>query len=260
MLRTFARRAARLLGVSINRLPSDASPRHYVPVRDPYALLEDHIGGRGRVLIDAGAYVGETSLKLRNHFPDATIHALEPFPDSYERLCAAVGRDPLTYTHQIALGAATRFMHLHVNAGKATNSLLPSHENASSIWGTGLLDTQTTLAVPALTLDEFCTRHDIQHIDLLKLDVQGAEYDVLKGAAGLLQSQAIDFVFLEVLIAPTYDGQRSLREYLSLFEAHGYTLFGFYDLVHHRGQLIQLDAMVASRSALKRAASPPIRK
>ncbi len=257
-LESLVRSAARLLGVSVNRLPSDASPRHYVPVRDPYELLEDHIGGAGAILVDAGAYVGETSLKLRDHFSDATIHALEPFPDSYDRLCAAVESDPLTHTHQIALGATTRSVALHVNAGQATNSLLPSHESGASFWGEGLLETQDTVIVPALTLDEFCARQNIGHIDLLKLDVQGAEYDVLEGAAGLLDSQAIDFVFLEVLIAPTYQGQHALSEYLSLLESHGYALFGFYDLVHHQGRLIQLDMLVASRAALRRSGSSPV--
>lgn len=59
-----------------------------------------------------------------------------------------------------------------------------------------MLDTEGTVEVPVTTLDRFCAEHSLRHIDILKLDVQGAEYATLTGARRLLDEQAIDIVYM----------------------------------------------------------------
>ena len=63
----------------------------------------------------------------------------------------------------------------------------------------------TTIEVPVRTLAEVANAHAVARIDLLHLDVQGAELDVLRGAGAWLQR--IGLVWLEVASIPLYAGQ-----------------------------------------------------
>ena len=83
----------------------------------------------------------------------------------------------------------------------------------------------------------------MSRIHILKLDVQGAELRVLKGAERLLREHRIDIVYCEVILAPTYVGQAPLFEYLRFFHELGYVLFSVHDLQRRRGQLLQMDAL-----------------
>ena len=52
--------------------------------------------------------------------------------------------------------------------------------------------------------------------------MQGAEYAVLEGAREMLTAQRIDVIYMEVITAPTYVGQRELHDYLALLHGRGY--------------------------------------
>jgi FkbM family methyltransferase len=199
-------------------------------------------------IFDIGAHLGETARRYRLLYPQAVIHCFEPFKASFDTLQAALAADALLHAHQLAVGAAPGRASLHVNRSKATNSLLASDARAATYWGQNLLDTDETVGVPVTSLDAFCQEHSLERIDILKLDVQGAEFDVLTGAKRLLDDQAIDVVYMEMITAPTYVGQHDLHEYLGLFRSHGYVLFDFYNPVRKNGRLLQTDnIMVAER-------------
>ncbi len=145
---------------------------------------------------------------------------------------------------------------MKVNRFEQTNSLLPSDQRASRYWGANLLDTDAEIEVATQTVDNFCRLCAIDHIDILKLDVQGAEYAVLSGALDMLTRQSIDVVYMEMITAPTYVGQRKLHEYLAFFDSHDYELFDFYNPVRKDGLLIQTDNIMVSRRFLNRGANP----
>jgi FkbM family methyltransferase len=206
------------------------------------------IGNSTPTIFDVGAHVGQTAARYRALFPQASIHCFEPFPASFATLHAALEGDSRAHAHQFAVSDSPGRAVLHVNRSKATNSLLPSDERAAAYWGANLLDTDTTVDVAATSIDSFCAERAITHIDILKLDVQGDELQVLRGAERLLQGQAIDVVYMEMITAPTYVGQHDLHEYLGLFRSHGYVLFDFYNPVRKYGRLLQTDnVMVAER-------------
>ena len=49
-----------------------------------------------------------------------------------------------------------------------------------------------------VTLDDFCTERDLDEIDFLKVDVEGSDWDVLQGAAGMLSKGAVNVVAIEI--------------------------------------------------------------
>ncbi len=139
-----------------------------------------------------------------------------------------------------------------MNRNAETNSLLPSDAQAARYWGEGVLETEGQVEVRLQTLDGFCAERSIGRIDVLKLDVQGAEYEVLEGADALLSARRIGVIYTEVIIAPTYVGQHRLLDYLALLSAQGYELFDLYNPTRRNGRLIQSDIVFVSADVLER--------
>jgi FkbM family methyltransferase len=81
----------------------------------------------------------------------------------------------------------------------------------------------SALDVPSLTVDAYCAQHTIQTIDLLKIDVEGAEYQVLLGAQGMLARKAIRCLLFE-FGGTTYDMGNTPDHFEALFAQHGYSL------------------------------------
>jgi len=241
----FLQRTARSIGFDVRRVRS-------VSAHDPYLLMRRMVSGDKPVVFDVGAHKGQTAKHIRARMPNATIHSFEPFPDSFGELSAAVVGDPMTTAHQVALSDTPGVARLKVNVGSATNSLLATDSTGANYWPAGLFKTQREVEVPTKTIDSFCLEHNIRHIDILKLDVQGFEYSVLTGAKEMLSRQAIDMVFMEMIMAPAYVGQRKLHEYLSMFDSHGYSLVDLYSPMYRNGRLLQADALVVSGPVLER--------
>lgn len=73
------------------------------------------------------------------------------------------------------------------------------------------------------SLDDFCTERSISHVRLLKLDIEGSELAALRGAAGLLQDRAIDYILLEMSFRSTSDEEERDSQITHLLGAAGYT-------------------------------------
>jgi FkbM family methyltransferase len=204
------------------------------------------------VIFDVGAHVGETAMRYRALFPGALIHSFEPFPPSYEKLAAAFRADARVVPHNVAVAEATGTAKLRVNRASVTNSLLESDRRGDDYWGANLLDTEGEVTVATLALDDFCREQRIDHVDVLKIDVQGAEYAVLAGARGLLERHAVDLIYLEMIMAPSYVGQRKYHYYMTSLDALGYELFDLFNLGRRDGRLIQSDGIFVASEFLAR--------
>jgi len=210
---------------------------------DAFGVQRELIQVQAPVILDIGAYVGQVTAEYRRLFPLASIHCFEPFHESFQILLKNVEGDSRTFCHNIALSNQKGSAVLNVNLSSSTNSLLPSDRNASSFWGEGVLDTTSQIKVDTTTVDIFCQESSISHIDILKMDVQGAEYSVLSGAKEMLSNHNISLIYTELILCPTYKGQCQLHEYLSLFDSFDYNLLDFFNPVRRNNRLIHTDAI-----------------
>lgn len=237
-LKAGARAIVERLGYDVRH--SDADRWGVDAFRDQARLLA---GGDVRVIIDGGANIGDSVALYRARFPAATIYAFEPFPAAHARLVRRYAGVPAIRPVAKALSDETGTRAFYANDIDVTNSLLPLHAGAAARAAAGDPAKTARLDVPTIALDRFCADEGLERIDVLKLDVQGGEGLALRGAAGLLARRAVRVIYTEVLFARLYDGQASFGDLAALLDAHGYQLFGLYNLDHGAGGLGWGDAI-----------------
>jgi FkbM family methyltransferase len=168
-------------------------------------ILTREITKPNPIFFDVGANVGDYSINLRSKFPKADIYAFEPNPHSYKILNSKF-HTPQDHCHCIGLGS-TSGPHLIYTY---SNSLTSQH---ASIYKDVFKeihreDYAVEVEIELLTINDFCEKNNIQHIDFIKIDTEGNELDVLKGASRLLaakQIKLIQFEFNEMnVISRTY--------------------------------------------------------
>lgn len=227
-VKTMAKRLLRLLGYELRRLP-----KHHVYGVDAYADQQVLLRGQTvRTIFDVGANVGQTAARYRVLFPTAKIYCFEPFEESFHSLCENFQGCALVQPQRLAVTSTTGVREFHCNHGPLTNSLLPSAAGWRNYIGQELMTTREVVSVPTMRLDDFCAQAQIDRIDLLKMDIQGAELMALQGAADLLERRAVQLIYTEVNFAPMYDGQPTFDDLVRYLSGYGYRLFGLYNVAH----------------------------
>jgi len=201
------------------------------------------------IIFDVGAYIGNTVKAYLEYFPKATIYAFEPTPLSYTEIAEKFRDIKNVKCFQKAITDSNSNITFNVNEFSPTNSILSTDAKASHYWGDNLLDTVDIVSVSSTTLDDICEKENIGNIDILKLDVQGAELKALTGAENLLTENRIRIIYLEMIMVPTYKGQASYYEIGKYLGKKGYTLKGIFNLTYGK-QLKQAD-MIYSKDQIK---------
>src|SRR5258705_10864630 len=182
---------------------------------EPFQRSLDLAAG-AEVVFDVGAHVGMWSLLAARRNPAARIHAFEPSAAAVDRLCGHVtlngaGRVVVNPVAVRAENADRAFFAATGNTG-ASSFYLRSHD-------------QIETRVPVVTLDSYVERERIERVDLIKVDVEGAEMLVFKGASRLLASDAAPIVFLELNDALCAASQVTTPDVKHLLIDHGYGVY-----------------------------------
>jgi len=201
------------------------------PGRDAYADQRALVRSDGpTVIFDVGANVGNTVQRYRELFPDGIIHAFEPDPATFARLEARFHGDSRVHPTRAVVSDFTGTKRFHVNGDPATSSLLPRPRSGRRYYNRRGV-TVAEIDVPSTSLDDFCLAHRIDHIEVLKLDVQGGELLTLEGATRLLSRTAVTLIYSEVEFIALYEGQPLFHDICRFLEGFQYSLYGIYDLV-----------------------------
>ena len=198
------------------------------------------------IVFDVGANVGQTLQRYAAAIPNARVHCFEPFPASFNALAETAAQYPRATAHELALADADGERVLHASTTYHTrNSLLERPTGGRTYWRGGALDEEVTVRVE--TLDSFRARTNVERIDILKIDVQGAEGLLLDGAKGTLGAGAIGLIYTEVMFVPHYEGGVLYDELAHRLDAHGFSLLNIYDpIVASNGQLRYANALFVS--------------
>jgi FkbM family methyltransferase len=136
---------------------------------------------KSSVCFDVGANVGYFSLLFASLCPQGSVHSFEPVPLNFHLLCMnrlLNGFSNLS-PNQDAVGEVESQVDFVICADSAFSSLIDTSRKR----------VVERAVVDMTTLDAYCERHNVAKIDLLKVDVEGAEARVLAGAAQLLEDR-----------------------------------------------------------------------
>jgi len=172
-------------------------------------------------VLDIGANVGQYGQLLRHYGYAGRILSIEPLPGPFERLAARAAGDPRWDVERRAVGAEPGRLDIHVSDDSVYSSALPLAAAAND-WNprSRYVATESVQVEP---VDVIVARHGLDPSRLgLKIDVQGFERDVLRGATSTLGR--VPYLELELSGRPLYEGQMLLPESLEVTAAAGLTL------------------------------------
>lgn len=197
-------------------------------------------------ILDVGANRGQFTLACRLALR-APIVAFEPIPQEAEVFQRVHGQTPGVRLIEAALGDHSGRARLHLSGRADSSSLLPIGARQEELFP----ETRAVGEIEVIVerLDRFQTHWPGCSRLLLKLDVQGFELQVLRGAPETLRNCA--YVYAECSEVPLYDGQALRVEVASYLESHGFRAESRWNPHYRAGELIQADYLFA-REPLRR--------
>jgi len=194
-----------------------------------------------RTVIDVGAHNGEFSSAAHSILHNARIYAFEPLPECCDKIRKTLGKTGFLEVFQVAVGDESGSVTFwRSNFSKASSILRMSNlHQAAFPWSAR----NEAIEVPLKSLDEFADTLELQPKTLLKIDVQGFEDRVLRGASQILNK--VDFVIVEVSVAPLYDGQAQFDSIYNMLLGSGFEYSGNLDQLNSPldGTVLQVDAL-----------------
>lgn len=211
-------------------------------------------GGHPLVCLDVGANIGQSTRRICEEFASAHVLAVEPSPQAWGPLQAtarAIGGCARIDVIPVAAGEKAGKATLHLTHDPQFASLLVPSE-AGRVYHPEATLAAGQIEVPVVTLDALLRDRAIPRVDFLKIDVQGHELPVLRGAHALLSDPRLLAVNCEAQIVPEYDGASTFGPINSLLESHGFVLHQIHELWEHGEELQHscLDALWIRTEAL----------
>ncbi len=207
----------------------------------PHQILRALVGRPDPLIFDVGASTGHSVERFLAAFERPTIHSFEPQAAAFSELHARFGARPDVHINNMALADRPGIAELHRASYHETASLLAF---ASDSWWAKSqnVNAEGVMTVALDTIDRYCAARDITAIDLLKLDIQGAEPECLRGAQTMLAATRV--IQVEIILHGMYERHGSFAAIETLLAPHGFRLVTLFDiLIAPSGELLQLDAV-----------------
>ena len=177
------------------------------------------VGKDDPVIVEVGANCGQTTVELLKAMPGATIFAFEPEPRAIAKFRETIANSNV-HLYECAIGAVNGTVSFYQSSGAEHLRDYPEGWDQSGsirrpnthlkVWPWVKFEKQIT--VPIMTLDDWSKQHQIAKADFIWADVQGAESDLVEGAALFLSSSR--YFYTEYSNDEWYEGQITLNALL----------------------------------------------
>lgn len=253
MIKLGLKRLASWLGYDITKSKIDpVQPPSKEWGNDPFLDMARLVStAANSVIFDVGAHYGHVSREFHRVFPNSSVYAFEPYPDSFAELEKNTASDGGVKAFPFGFAEVRGRRNFCSNQASGANSLLETDSRGHKTWGACVLETNEHIEVDFETLDGFVSSYGLKNIDILKLDCQGAEPLIIAGAEKSLRDGIVKLIYMEIITLPTYIGQVTFHEALKMLENCGFSLFNLYNLsVTESGFLRQVDAIFVRSEGL----------
>ena len=141
-------------------------------------LLDEFINQKDKKFIDIGSNLGIATIIMAKLNPESTVYSFEPFKKAYDMLVNNIKLNSLTNVKTFNLAVSNKTnkslkinIHETMSGASSTYAKQDLFENQ---WDTKLYDT-----VDCISFDEIIKNNSMTEIELLKIDCEGAEYDII---------------------------------------------------------------------------------
>lgn len=174
-----------------------SEPAVFIEVERAERLFYLHYLQKDMTVFDVGANVGEMTLLFSPFVADGNVHAFEASKSTFNRLeivCPETERRNVVLNN-LAVSDKNGTIDLHIY-GEALSTFNSQAKRPLKDYG---LDIEPVgiEQVQAVTVDDYCESRNIERIDLLKIDVEGAEFQVMLGASRMLREKRIGCLTFE---------------------------------------------------------------
>ncbi len=174
------------------------------------------------IWLDVGAHLGQTTVEFAQNSPWISVYAFEP-----NLKLAAQQFGTLENFTVIPMAVTSRdgFADFYLNIADATSSLLTFNPDELREWiGGDQIKIEKVVKVPTIRLDTFLNAMNIANVDYVKIDTQGADFDVVLSLGDRLKD--VKKIKLEVAITPAqlYNGAHSKVEIVDYLTQKGFVL------------------------------------
>lgn len=237
-MKILVQRLFRSLGFEVSRSRAERTPERNVLRHSLEGVLQQvkNTGFVPATVIDVGAAMGYFTTTCHKFFPQAQYLLIEPLAEYVPALSKVVQAIP-TATYELRAASATDGpVVLHVHDDLVGSSLYRETEEGTGVNG-------VPREVAAISLDRLMVQRQAQPPFMIKVDVQGAELDVLSGARTTLRHA--ELVVLEVSLFQFFHGAPLLCDVVAHMKSHGFVPYDLLGLQYRPidGALSQVDVV-----------------
>ena len=226
--RLYLRKLLCRLGYDIHRVPVDS-----LTLRDLEFDLPILVNNGCPVVLDVGANKGQTIDLVHRAFPRPIIFSFEPNPDLFSQLVAKYEAHGVV-VECFALANCEGNISFYIAENSELSSVLALHRTDENPFSK---TSARRVMVPATTLDTWVKKRGLTHIDLLKVDAQGFDLEVLRGASTILSHGIVKTLLVEVNFISLYEEQCSFGELEQFLKGKGYGLVTLYEVARKSLQI-----------------------
>jgi FkbM family methyltransferase len=183
-----------------------------------------------KTVIDVGANTGQFAMEVLKANNKLKIHSFEPIHHVFEALQKNTSAYSNIQCYKYGVGEKEGTTEINVNEASPSSSILELADTHKRNYDFALSTTKETISIT--TLDAFMNKNRLERPILLKIDVQGYEDRVLRGAKEALKQ--VDILHIESSFQEMYKGQMLFGDLFNFARKEGFEFVGLVDNTHDK--------------------------
>lgn len=200
-------------------------------------------GFEAKNIFDAGANIGTWTLLAKAFFGDAIVHAFEPLSVHIEKFKENTKSLTEVHIHPFCLGSEEGTAVINVSSFSDSSSILDATPLEFEQFG---IKKSNEEEVQVKRLDNLIAEKILPVPDIMKLDVQGFELEILKGAGEYLNEMS--YLIVEVSFKEYYYGQPLFLDIANYLAAHQFNIYAFGHATPLGTELGQIDVLFKNQA------------
>ena len=198
------------------------------------------------IIFDVGANEGQSIERFKSIFPKSIIHSFEPIKECYEKIIKIYDKKNI-FINNYALGDKDCERFFYINKNTYTSSFFKINNKYKELVNSDRINMSVKKKIS--TIDGYLALHKIKKIDILKIDTQGYELNILKGAKKSLKNK-IKFIELELILADYYKKKVKFYEIDKLLSENNFILYDMGNISYDKNkQLVWFDLLYLKKNS-----------